>query len=206
MLNANKKKYSSLVFYVCFLFMHFTPQLLRHYSRGHVCLFVCLRPTHRLFMGRTLTATRTDAMTHPWGPGPESHTLSQFSVTLGDLTQLWAAPEDVSVSAENSVSYVSVFVRGAGGARLVFTQQSSCKRWIYPGRSWVVRVIVPEWFTASALCWQQRGIQNAQQTRHCRLQAWNHHALSGLPGFRIKTAQLLLWGVKYTFFWHGSTG
>ncbi len=147
-------------------------------------------------MGRTLTATRTDAMTHPWGPGPgpgpgpESHTLSQSVLSnVRWLTQLWAAPEDVSVS-----------VWGADGTRLVFTQQSSCKRFVYPGRCCSVCVIVPEWFTASALCWQQRGIQNTQQTRHCRLQAWSHHASSGLPGFRNKTRAIATLGCNIQVF------
>ncbi len=157
-------------------------------------LFVCLRPTHRLFMGRTLTATRTDAMTHPWGPEPHTHSVSQFSISdwhnSERLRRMCLCPRKTAQCVRERSWGRSSSVHSAVIVR----------RWICPGRRCSVRVIFPEWFTASALCWQQRGIRNTQQTRHCRLQAWSHHALSGLPGFLNKTRPIATLGGKIHVF------
>lgn len=104
-----------------------------------VCLFVylCLRPTHRLFMGRTRTATRTDAITHPWGPEPLTHSQSLQSVLMDDwhnsdrLRMMWPYPWKELMT-------------------LVYCSLNShhVRRWICPGRCCSVGIIFPEWFTA----------------------------------------------------------
>ncbi len=198
MLNANNKKYSSLVFYVYFMLMHFTPQLLRHYSRGHVYMFVywfiCMFKTHSPSVHGPYPHSHPNRCHDTSLRTRTTHTLSQ-SVLNKRLTQLWAAPEDMSVS-----------VRGAEGARIVFTQQSSWEdefvrdavvQFVLFSRSDSQRLL----FAGSSAGY---GTLSRRDTAACRPGVIMHY--QGCQVFSTKPAQLLLWEVKYTFFWHGSIG